>query len=89
MCSQREPSCRASHMNFMNIINSRSVRLFHLIDTNEHFSEIPGIPLKKSYHDKTRVKEGCEPVYARKLMNDHKLQFRGEERNQSPELLNV
>ena len=68
-------------MNFTNLIKSRSERLFHLTDTNEDLSEVPGISFEKSYHDRARVKEGSEPAYALKLMNDRKLKFRGEEKS--------
>ena len=58
-------------------MNSSSERLFHLADTYESLSKMPGISVKKWSYDKARVKTFCELVYARKLVKAREFQFVG------------
>ena len=58
-------------------MNSSSERLFHLADTYESLSEIPGISFNKLSYAKARVKTFYELVYARKLVKARELQFLG------------
>ena len=58
-------------------MNSSSERLFHLVDTYECLSEMPGISFKKWSYDKARVKTFSD--LARKLMKARELQFLGGE----------
>ena len=59
----------------MTFSSCRSELLFHLADTFENLSEIPGKFFKKLSYDKDRVKKFCELVCPRKLLKARELPF--------------
>ena len=68
-------------------MNFSSERLFHLADTYEILSAMPGISFKKWSYDKARFKIFCELVYAQASERSRALIPGGDKFQQQADIL--